>query len=270
MKQKRRHHEAKLLKESNLNEIIIPTSSQMLKKHTILNLSYNSSSISSIKSNATTTASDLKYLIEYPFRAIKYKNDKYNFWSTIKTIFVVLFNILLIIPVSMYMGIVLPLSWLFRLTFQLFHVCHLTSASKYQDSIPEFLSPIELFWLFNSNLLSSPSFRTKQNAIGSCLMFMEGPISKANLKNLIKSKIINSEQRSNQKNFVRFTQRLYRLLAFGYVWLDCDEAVFDLDEHISVIDEDSDVILNPFSYITLHIYTVYTRISLDTIGSYNK
>lgn len=213
-----------------------------LKAHTIINFSNSSTHESSICSNKSNSQTSQKYLIDYPFKPIKHKAQSYVIWSIVHKSITVFFNVLLIVPVIIYLSIILPISWLFRLTFQLFHICHMTSASKYQDSIPEFLSPIELFWLLNSNLIDSAGFRKKQNAIGSCLLFIEGPITKSNLKNLIKTKVIESEQRSNQKNFVRFTQRLYNLWAYGYVWLDCDEAVFNLDEHISVIDDDADVI----------------------------
>lgn len=152
-----------------------------------------------------------------------------------------LLNTFLIIPLSIYLSIALLLSYIFRLTFKLFHICHLTSASKYQESVPEFLKPIELFWLLSSNLIDTPMFKSRCSATGTCILYIEGPISKPNLKNLVKNRILSSEQRANQRSLARFRQRLYNLWAYGYVWLDCDEAAFDLDDHISEIKDPNNV-----------------------------
>lgn len=153
----------------------------------------------------------------------------------------VLFNFSLVIPFSLYLGVVISLSYLFKLTFKICHICHLTSASKYQESIPEFLSPIELFWLLNSNLIDDAKFKNQSEATGSCLFFVEGHITKTNLKNLISNRILSAEKRFNTRNFVRFRQRLYNLWAYGFVWLDCDEATFDLDDHITDVDDSKNV-----------------------------
>jgi len=160
----------------------------------------------------------------------------------IKNICLVLINSVFIIPVGIYISLAFTLSFLFKLTYNLFHICHLTSASKYQEAIPDFLNPIELFWLYNSDLISSSTTKNCGHATGASILFIEGPISKSNLKNLIRTRIISTEQRLNQRFLVRFRQRLYNIWAYGYVWLDCDEATFDLDKHIFDIEDPSNSI----------------------------
>jgi hypothetical protein len=103
--------------------------------------------------------------------------------------------------------------------------------------VPDFLNAIELFWLYNSSLVSKKSENStnKNNAVGACIAIVDGNLNKNNVKNLIKTRLISADQRTNQRFMVRFRQRLYRILAYGYVWLDCDENLFDLDDHICEI-----------------------------------
>ena len=109
------------------------------------------------------------------------------------------------------------------------------------------MTPIELFWLYNSNLNETPKKLNEKEtleyeanfsnkSIGACLFFVEGYISKNTLKEMIKNKIIQLSTRSGRRIYERFTQRLYRLFAFGFVWLNCTD--FNIEDHIVEINED--------------------------------
>jgi hypothetical protein len=127
------------------------------------------------------------------------------------------------LPVCICMAIVVPIRHMFRLTFKLMHICHLTQTSHIlPDLVPEFLSPNELFWLFNSSLFkqandgassnsvemgtttnitsngeaikqnidSSNACSAKNKSTGACLFFIEGYLPITKVKDLINNKII--------------------------------------------------------------------------------
>lgn len=119
------------------------------------------------------------------------------------------------------------------------------------DLIPEFLSPIELFWLYNSNLLNKNNNNDDNNndskkkkgikhtdpskSVGACLFFIEGYLAKNTIRDLILNRIVEFSARTGQCVFDRFTQRLYNIFAYGYVWLNCTN--FNIDEHVIEIEE---------------------------------
>ena len=206
------------------------------------------------RSAKSTTYSDdsnsTNYIIDYPFKVINHPSElRHPVLNFIKFFVGALVNLFLLIPVVILFIFCQPLRYLFKSTFKLLHLCHLTSTSFHSPSfIPEFLTPIELFWLYNSNQNETPkkldekqSFEYESNlsnkSIGACILFIEGYISKNALKELIKNKIIQLSTRSGRRIYERFTQRLYKLFLFGFVWLNCSE--FDIEDHIVEINEDN-------------------------------
>ena len=196
-----------------------------------------------------------KYIIEYPYKTIRHPSeDRHPMFNIVKFLIRIIFNILLIVPVVAIVVFCLPLRYLFQSTFKVLHLCHLSSTSYHSPNvIPQFLSPMELFWLYNSNLNEVPKQLNKKEkvdyqtnlsnkSIGACLFFVEGYIAKNTIRDLIKNKIIQLSTRSGRRVFERFTQRLYKLFAFGYVWLNCSD--FDLEEHIVELSEDSHTLKN--------------------------
>ena len=149
-----------------------------------------------------------------------------------------LINFIIILPCCVYLCLIFSFSYLFKLSYKLFYLYNLTSAQRYYaNTMPQFLNPIELFWLYNSSLKSN----NHNKSIGSCITFIEGNLSKNNLKNLLQTRIISMEQRTNQGFLIRFRQRLHRLWAYGYVWMDCDETAFNIDNHICEISNEHSV-----------------------------
>jgi hypothetical protein len=189
------------------------------------------------------------YIIDYPFKVINHPSElRHPIFNFIKFFICALINFFLLIPVIALFVLYQPFRYLFKSTFKLLHLCHLTSTSFHSPSfIPQFLTPIELFWLYNSNQNETPKkldekqtleyeANLSNKSIGACIFFIEGYIGKNTIKELIKNKIIQLSTRSGRRIYERFTQRLYKLFAFGFVWLSCSE--FDVDEHIIEINED--------------------------------
>lgn len=186
-----------------------------------------------------------KYILEYPYKPIRHKTNNIFIWNIFKLGLLFLINFIIMTPILTYLAVVYPLNQLFKYTFKLFHLCHLTATSHLSpNSVPEFLKPMELFWLYNSNLINSNNTNFNSSSqltshndknICSCIVFVEGNLSKKNVKDLVQNRIISSNVRTGQRFLARFTQRLYRLFAYGYVWLDCD-STFSIDDHIVEID----------------------------------
>jgi hypothetical protein len=192
---------------------------------------------------ATSSSQMYKYQIEYPFKTIKHKTNNISIAHILKLAILFLVNFILMLPILVYLALIYPLNELFKHMFKLFHLCHLTKSSMLSPNrVPEFLRPMELFWLYNSSLTRTNQPQQQQQQqnndknICSCIVFVEGQLNKKNVKDLIQNRIISSNNRTGQRFLVRFTQRLYRLFAYYYVWLDCDETTFNLDDHVIEVD----------------------------------
>lgn len=157
-----------------------------------------------------------------------------SIWLLMKLLFSFVLNLLLLCPVFVYFLIVFPINYLFRSTFKILHWCHLSSSSHLSpNALPDFLSPTELFWLYNSSLCGA-----KSSAVGSCLIFIDGSLSKSTVRDLVHNRIVAANARTGQRLFQRFTQRLHKLFAFGYVWVDAGDA-FNLEEHIGELEAEA-------------------------------
>ena len=122
-----------------------------------------------------------KYSIEYPIKLIRHDTEG-NFIALylIKKLVLMLINFIIILPCCVYLCLIFSFSYLFKLSYKLFYLYNLTSAQRYYaNTMPQFLNPIELFWLYNSSLKSN----NRNKSIGSCITFIEGNLSKNNLKN---------------------------------------------------------------------------------------
>jgi hypothetical protein len=176
-----------------------------------------------------------QYIIEYPIKRIKHASESNLSLQLLKNFTFFISNFILILPILAYVLILVPFKYFFHLMFKIFHFCHLTGTSLHApDSIPKCLSPIEKFWLLNSHHDRKEVSITK--SIGACILFIEGYLSKTTIRDLIHNKIIDFSNRAGQKLFSRFTERLYNVFMYGYVWLNCSE--FNIEEHIIEIEED--------------------------------
>lgn len=205
------------------------------------------------RTNNTTNANDnsfncnkKNYIIELPIKSVKHSTETNNLLILIKLIIKIFINFVLIFPMLAILGLVLPIKHFFRLLFKVLHVCHIASTSQHSPhALPKFLSATELFWLYNSNLEHKTTVAAAKNktqitlnkSIGACLFFIEGYIAKNTIRDLIKNKIIQLSSRSGQRMYERFSQRLYKIFAYGYVWLNCSD--FDIEEHIIEVDGDT-------------------------------
>ena len=201
--------------------------------------------------NTTNATSKNKYLIEYPYKKIKFYEETNIVWNVITLVVSFLFNLMIMIPIAILISLMYPLKHLFRLTFKLMHICHLTNTShSLPDLVPEFLTPNELFWLYNSNLVKqsnnnnnnnnneeNSSHNNKNKSTGACLFFIEGYLPIAKVKDLITNKIIKASERTDERNFERFIQRIYNLSLYGYVWLNTTN--FNIDEHVIEIENNN-------------------------------
>lgn len=196
-----------------------------------------------------------QYTTERPYKKLKFTSSRNNVvFDFVKFFVLFVFNLVVFVPLVLVLALIFcPVKCAGRLVYKLLHVCHLTQTSYISpDKVPEFLNPIELFWLYNSYLdhrpepsillndsaSSSNSTPTKFSLNGhrsksGCAFIVDGSIAKAKLKDLIKNKLISSSSTSSSSSN-RFSQRIYNLVLFGHVWLTCD--TFDLDEHIVEID----------------------------------
>jgi hypothetical protein len=93
------------------------------------------------------------YVMEYPFKLIQHSTDRSSLWSFIKICTSFFINLIFMLPLIVLLAVAFPLSYIYRLTFNLLHTCHLTTTSHYSpNKVPKFLTPIELFWLHNSRI----------------------------------------------------------------------------------------------------------------------
>jgi hypothetical protein len=209
----------------------------------VINIEPSESKVSNASSTSKVKDQPIKlkkYQIEYPFKTIKHRSNNIYVWNMLKSIVLFFLNLIVMTPIVAYLAVVYSLNQLFKYTFKLFHLCHLTASSHFSpNSVPEFLKPMELFWLYSSNLIrysqSTDTPAKNEKNICSCIVFVEGNLSKKNVKDLVQNRIISSNLRTGQRFLVRFTQRLYRLFAYCYVWLDC-ENTFNIDDHIVEVD----------------------------------
>ena len=95
-----------------------------------------------------------QYIIEYPYKLIKHQTESNNKLSDfIQISFAFLINLLFMPIVLVCIIVSCPTKFLFYILFRFFHLCHLSKASYLSPhKVPEFLKPVELFWLYNSNL----------------------------------------------------------------------------------------------------------------------
>lgn len=178
------------------------------------------------------------YLIEYPFKRVTRKTDQINaFSSFFQLVILFLLNIILVLPLILFLfvTIFIPFTILRSLLFKCFHCSHLVESSNYSMAqTPDFLSPIELFWYFNSELRKDTKSLKGPKSIGAGVFFIEGYLSKSTVRDLINNKIIQTSQRSPHHEFSRFSERILKVFGFGYVWVKTPD--FNLDEHITEID----------------------------------
>jgi hypothetical protein len=95
-----------------------------------------------------------RYAIEYPFKLIEHQTELNNLlYYVIRLCFLFVVNVTIFMPiVLLFVCISWPLHLLQHAMFRLFHFFHLTKTSFLSPhKPPEFLTPIELFWLYNSN-----------------------------------------------------------------------------------------------------------------------
>ncbi|CAF0753136.1 unnamed protein product [Brachionus calyciflorus] len=179
-----------------------------------------------------------KYHIEYPFKSITRKTDQISpLFNFIKLTLLFIINIAFFFPIALFLVITvyIPFKFLKQYLFKLLHCLHLTESSRFDSlQIPQFLNPIELFWLFNSNLNKQTNCLVGSKSIGACLFFIEGYLAKNTIRDLINNRIIQVSTRSQTNEFSRFTERLLKVFGFGYVWVQAHD--FNLDEHIIEID----------------------------------
>lgn len=197
--------------------------------------------------NSMNSSNRKHYVVQYPFKLIEHQTDLNNrFLYLIKLIFLFLINVLFFVPFVLLCVLVSwPVNLVVGVLFRISYAFHLNKARQLSPhKTPEFLSPVELFWLYNSNLNKdlAKSQESKENtpvivysgsgfkSTGACLMFVEGNMPKNTIKELINNRIIQANTRNGQGMFDRFTQRLLSLSMFGYVWVNCPN--FNIDEHI--------------------------------------
>ena len=178
------------------------------------------------------------YLIEYPFRRISRKTEQINaLLSFFELITLFILNIIFVFPliIILFVTIFIPFTILRSILFKCLHCSHLIESSQYSlEETPDFLSPIELFWFFNSEYRKDTNSFKGPKSVGAGVFFIEGFLSKSTVRDLINNKIIQASMRSHNHEFSRFSERILKVFGFGYVWIKASD--FNLDEHIIEID----------------------------------
>jgi hypothetical protein len=100
-------------------------------------------------------ASKKQYAIEYPFKIIEHHTELNNrFYGVCKVCILFLLNLVVFVPLVLVCVLVSwPVHLMQSALFKFANFCHMTASSYLSpNKSPEFLTPIELFWLYNSNL----------------------------------------------------------------------------------------------------------------------
>lgn len=161
-----------------------------------------------------------KYYKSLSYGKLRHSTERSYLKIIFKFIAEIFINALIVIPLSVFVVLMLPLKLFKMLIFQLYKIIC--------DKNAELLTPMELLWLHDSKF---------NRSISSALLIIDGNISKNMLKDMITNRIINAHTRLNKKQFPRFTQRIAKLWSiFGDFWTDCD--TFSLDEHLIELSND--------------------------------
>jgi hypothetical protein len=185
-----------------------------------------------------------KYYKSNNYKRIRIFNDENFLWKLLKNLVGCIINCLTFTIFILAMSILLPIK-IFQVTiFKLLFYCKLININQEPieqqqqqqtpqqqqqniefmddtDYYPDFLSPMELFWLHDSKFNKS---------IGSCLLLLDGNVNKNVIKELIKNRVLLGSSRDGKRLFPRFTQILKYIWGFGYAWVYANQ--FCLDDHI--------------------------------------
>ena len=191
-----------------------------------------------------------KYFKSFKYKRIKHFSNYSTIWRLITKIVSFVLNFLTFFTFLLALAILLPIKLLKVSTFKILFYCNLINISpgtidspndnqheqiseqnniEYMhesDHYPEFLSPMELFWLHDSKFNKS---------IGSYLVVLDGNINKSYIKELIRNRILMASSRDGQRLFPRFTQIVKRIWGFGYAWVYANQ--FNINNHIEELSE---------------------------------
>ncbi len=148
--------------------------------------------------------------------------------------------------IIVYSLIALPIYLIKISVFKVFQ--YWTASNDSADSNFRFLSPMELFWLYDSKCNKS---------IGSCIFVIEGEyidfvrvaddsiypvlrvegtVQRVIMRDLIKNRIILPNKQNGKRQYARFSSIVAHIWGFGYAWLDAQ--TFNIEEHLIEISNE--------------------------------
>ncbi|CAF4556727.1 unnamed protein product [Rotaria sp. Silwood1] len=180
------------------------------------------------------------YMQNIPIKPVKHPTDQSSVVIFLKRLSKFCFGLFISIPCVVLITLILPISWLIRafIRFTCRYHCTVTPCTC------SYLSPSDLFWLYNSNISLNKNKNeetTKLNSqtigpMAAAIFFLEGSVNENSLKKILMNRLITNNFRrgSNvgRKLFPRFSQLIYPHFS-GTMWIDY--SAFSIDEHVREI-----------------------------------
>ncbi|CAF1287392.1 unnamed protein product [Rotaria sordida] len=203
------------------------------------------------------------YMQNIPIKRVKHPTDQSSIVIFLKRLSKFCFGLFISIPCVILITLILPICWLTRIfiRFTCRYHCTVTPCTC------SYLSPSDLFWLYNSNISINRNKNeetTKLNSqtigpMGAAIFFLEGSVNENSLKKILINRLVtNSFRRGSnigRKLFPRFSQLIFPHFS-GTMWIDY--SAFSIDEHVREIPRNIQTDEDLQAYVSALISTELT------------